>query len=140
MRMRTSTTVLSMSALASFMNMATGRVSVFIAIDPATVMVAPNSPKAFAHVRMPEAMMPRLARGKRNGKKSPCGRGAEGLCGILVPGRYLVHSSLDEARGDTHGGDELSQEYAIYGKDDLNASLLHKAAGRGIEEDKDEGA
>lgn len=53
----------SISALESLINIAIGRVSVFIAIDPAMVMVAPNSPNAFAHDRMDAAKMPRLLNG-----------------------------------------------------------------------------
>ncbi|MFA6223582.1 MAG: hypothetical protein WC647_14830 [Desulfomonilaceae bacterium] len=45
----------SISALESLINIAIGRVSVFIAIDPAMVIVAPNSPSAFAHERIKEA-------------------------------------------------------------------------------------
>ena len=63
-RISTSTAVPSISALASLMNMATGIVSVFMAIDPATVMVAPNSPRVLAHVRMAEAIIPRLLKGE----------------------------------------------------------------------------
>ena len=61
--MRIRTTVPSISALDSLINIAMGSVSVFMAIDPAMVMVAPNSPNAFAQDRMDAAIIPLLLRG-----------------------------------------------------------------------------
>ncbi len=54
----------STSAVAKLRNIAMGKVSVFIAVAPARVTVAPNSPTALAQVRMPEAINPSLASGK----------------------------------------------------------------------------
>lgn len=62
-RISIKTTVFSISAVASLMNIPMGNVSVLFAIEPATVIVAPNSPIAFAHVRMPAAIIPFLLRG-----------------------------------------------------------------------------
>jgi len=47
-----------MSAEDNRIKMATGRVSVFKGIEPATVMVAPNSPTAFAQVKKEDAIIP----------------------------------------------------------------------------------
>ena len=55
------------------MKIAVGRVSVFIAMAPASVIVAPNSPMAFAHERMPAATMPRAASGRVTVAKARAG-------------------------------------------------------------------
>src|SRR5512136_2638800 len=56
--------VLSILADARAVKMATGIVSVFPGIAPASVTVAPNSPRAFAQHRITEAMSPFNAKGK----------------------------------------------------------------------------
>ena len=48
----------STSAVARLKKIAMGRVSVFIAVAPASVTVAPNSPTARAHVKIPAAISP----------------------------------------------------------------------------------
>jgi hypothetical protein len=58
------TIALSIRAEDKAVKMAIGIVSVFPGIAPARVTVAPNSPKAFAHVRITEAMIPFSARGR----------------------------------------------------------------------------
>ena len=47
-----------------------GKVSVLMAVAPASVTVAPNSPTALAQVRMPAAIKPSLARGRITLKKA----------------------------------------------------------------------
>ena len=49
---------------------AMGKVSVFIAVAPARVTVAPNSPVALAQVSMLEAIKPSFARGRTTLKKA----------------------------------------------------------------------
>ncbi len=70
---RIKTTVPSISALESLINIAIGRVSVFIAIDPAMVIVAPNSPNAFAHDRIDAAKIPLLLSGRVMVRKALAG-------------------------------------------------------------------
>jgi hypothetical protein len=62
--MKITAIALSTSADARFRKIAMGKVSVFIAIAPANVTVAPNSPKALAQVRIPDAINPLFAIGK----------------------------------------------------------------------------
>ena len=65
-----SPTVPSISALDKRMKIAIGSVSVRIAMLPATISVAPNSPKAFAQVRITAAIKPFRASGNVTLKKT----------------------------------------------------------------------
>ena len=68
---------------------------------------------------------------KRDGKKGLCGREAPRVFATSsYLDRYLIHGSLDEARRDAHGGNELGEEYSVHGEDDLDAVFLDEAAGR----------
>ena len=71
--MKITAIALSTSADARFRKIAMGRVSVFIAIDPAIVIVAPNSPNAFAQESMQAAYMPFLVNGSVMVKKALVG-------------------------------------------------------------------
>ena len=59
---RIMTTVPSMSAEDSLIKTAIGSVSVLLGMEPAIVIVAPNSPKAFAQVNMEAEIMDGLTR------------------------------------------------------------------------------
>ena len=81
------------SALASFIKIEIGIVSVFIAMLPAKVKVAPNSPKAFAQVRIRAENKPCFASGRVIVKKACLGVAPKvlatcsnlvGICSMVV--------------------------------------------------------
>ncbi len=59
----------SIFPIETFKNIAVGKVSVLNFVAPASIRVAPNSPKALAQPNMMPAMIPFLAMGKRTLKK-----------------------------------------------------------------------
>ena len=70
-RMKITAMALSTLAVARFRKIATGRVSVFIFVAPASVTVAPNSPTALAHVNTAAAINPSRSPRRRRRAAGP---------------------------------------------------------------------
>ena len=104
--------------------MATGSVSVRMAMVPATMMVAPNSPMALAQESTPGADQPAARERQVDGEERPDGRGAQGAGDGLVAARHLVEGRLHEAHGHAQDGDELGQHDAGEGEHELDGMRL----------------